>query len=541
MGRRCYRWTSTRKEFVLMVEYMGMATQFLYFSLGMIATGGVASQVLKLRNKPDKLSKNEIRNPKELKSVMGDDGLRLSENVRLKEKYDFEGVCLVAPTGAGKTTSLFLNNLLDNSIRGSYIVTDPKGEIYELTSNYQKNVCGRKVYKIDFTDITHSERYNLLSGCKTTEDVVQLASSLLLNGALSIELESGKKAGGVEWIQMAEPLLSAVLLYVRDLEKPFNTIEFAIQLILSLNNKQMYNLIERSKNIDALSQYDTFLMVGGADRTEGSIKITLASNMRLFTSRDVNNIGIDTTFSIDKFREEESILYVIYPERKCNYLAPFIAPLFSQFMDKLLDNFNSNSLPVHFMFDEFGNVGMLSNMKVNVATVRSRKINMTLCLQSITQLQQIYGLDNSKTILNNLKTKIVLAGVSDVDTLRYISTLCGVEEITTKNVSYSGEKQSQSYSKSKKNIFEDGELRTIEDGTGILIIGNKMPVIDHIVPYYKTSLNGNVGVKVDYPKYKSINYNFRSEIDMIKAMDKEVEKDNDYARRTIRQIFEEES
>ena len=421
------------------------------------------------------------------------------------------------------------------------MVTDPKGELYKLTSGYQKNICKRKVYKIDFTNTDYSERYNLLSNCKNSEEVIQLASNLLLNGALSIELASGKKAGGVEWIQMAEPLLAAVMLYVRGLEKPFNTIEFALQLILNLNNSQLKGLIDKSRNVDAITQYDIFLMVGGADRTEGSIKITLASNMKLFTTKDVNRISIDTTFSIEDFRRDESILYVIYPERKSNYLAPFIAPLFSQIIDKLIDSYNNKSIPIHLLFDEFGNIGMLSNMSINAATVRSREISLVTCLQSITQLQQVYGLNSSKTILNNLKTKIILPGVTDIDTINYISSLCGIKEINTKSTSYSGEKESTSYSKSKKKIFEDGELRTLEDNKALILSNNKMPVLDDITLYFQSELKENVMEEVKYRKLYSNIYSFKKEIDNIKSLNNEQELEDDNARRTLRQIFTKES
>ena len=524
-----------------MITELGMMTQFLYYTLGLVTTGGLYASVVKLINKPEKLANNDIKNYKELNGVTGEGGLKLSKNVTLKQKYDFEGVCMIGSTGSGKTTSLFLNNLLDNEIRGSFIITDPKGELYELTSGYQRDICGRKVYKIDFGNTDYSERYNLLANCKNSEEVIQLASNLLLNGALSIELASGKKVGGIEWIQMAEPLLASVLLYVKDLEKPFNTIEFALQLILNLNNSQLKGLITKSKNIDAITQFDIFMMVGNADRTEGSIKITLASNMKLFTTKDVNKISIDTTFNIEDFRREESILYIIYPERKSTYLAPFVAPLFSQLIDRLLDSYNCKSIPAHIMFDEFANVGMLSNMSTNVATVRSRKVSITICIQGITQLYQIYGEHNTKAILNNLKTKIVLPSVTDIDTLNYISNLCGVKEISVKSVSYSEQKQSSNYSKTKKKLFEDGELRTLTDNTALIVSGNKMPVIDEVAPYYKTELKSNVFEPVKYVKYSGYAYNIKSEIEKLKLMEEDKELEDDNARRIIRQIFKEES
>lgn len=524
-----------------MLAEIGLASKFLYSTLGVTLFTGAFTMINNYKNKPDILAKNSIKDFGELKSLMGDDGLRISKNICLKEKFDFEGICLMGSTGSYKTSTLFLNNLLNDKLRGSFVVTDPKGELFELTSGYQRNVCGRKVYKIDFTNTDYSENYNLLANCKDSEEVIQLAGNLLLNGALSVELASGKKAGGVEWIQMAEPLLASVLLYVKDLEKPFNTIEFALQLILNLDGEQLKGLIDNCGNLDALTQYNIFLTVGGADRTEGSIKITLATNMKLFTTRNVNKISIDTTFNIEDFRKEESILYVIYPERKSSYLAPFIAPFFSQIIDKLLDCYNKNSLRIRLLFDEFGNIGMLSNMSVNSATVRSRNINITACLQSITQLYQVYGQDASKTILNNLKTKIILPGMSDVDTLKYMSSLCGLQEINTQSVSKADSKQSTTFAKSKKNIFEDGELRTLEDFTALIVTGNKMPVLDEIEPYFLTDLANNVLEPVKYEKAKSLFFDIRNEIQKIKEMsiqnNIELEVKNDKAEAITRRIF----
>lgn len=507
-----------------MIPEFALIYYFLYGTLGACGITLGANIFRNIRHKPGKLANNEIKNYKELKSLIGDEGMLISKNIRLNEKTDYEGICLVGPTGSYKTSTLFMNNLLENKLRGSFIVTDPKGELFEKSSSFQKNICGRKVYKIDFINNSYSEKYNLLEGCKNTEEVLQLASSLLINGALSIELMTGKKAGGIEWIQMSEPLFASLLLYTKNLKKPYNTVEFALTLLITLSSENLEKLIIGSNNFDAITQYNIFKQVGGADRTEGSIKITLTTNTKIFTDRNVNKINSETTFNIENFRKEESILYIIYPERKSSYLAPFIAPLFSQIIDKLLDNFNEKSLPIHLLFDEFGNIGMLNNMSVNASTVRSRKISLSICLQSLSQLSQVYGEKNAKSILTNLKTKLILPGVSDTDTLNYISNICGNGEIMTKSVSVSGDKQSYTISQTKRRLFEDGELRTLKDRNILVIVDNRMPVIDKIEPYFETDKISNISNPVMYYKAKEYNYNLLSEIERLKTSNvKEVE------------------
>lgn len=477
-------------------------------------------------NKVGQLATGHLISKDKIEDIIGETGLILSKDIQLKEKYDFEGSVTFGPTGSGKTTSFFFPNLLSNNIKGSIIVTDPKGELFKLTSKYQEKVCKRKVLKFSPLEPETSERYNLLTSCKDNSEVIELASTLLFNGALSIELATGKKTGGAEWIQMAEPLLAAALLYAKNLEYPYNNIEFAFKLIINLDTRQLDSLISNSNNIDAITQFNIFKTVGGADKTEGSIKITLASNLKLFTDNRINVVGSENTFNIENFRKEPTILYLTYPENKSSYIAPFIAPFFSQAMNKLIENYNEDSQTIHLFFDEFANVGMLNNMSTNVSTIRSRKISMNICLQSITQLYQVYGRDNGKAILNNLKTKIILPGLSDIDTTNYLSNLCGNKEITICNTNSNKNSTTHSYSKTKIKLFEDSELRCLEDNQLLLITSNKQPILTTQNRYYENNIyTNNIYQTSTYVKKNSITkFDIEKEINKLKL---QIELNND--------------
>ncbi len=509
---------------------MDIIEQFKLFTMlggGGLVAGEILSCYLKNKtSKVDKLATSFIASKNSIEDITGETGLILSKDIQLKEKYDFEGSVTFGPTGSGKTTSFFFPNLLSNDLKGSIIVTDPKGELFKLTSKYQEKVCKRKVLKFSPLEPGRSEKYNLLTSCKDNSEVVELASTLLFNGALSIELATGKKTGGAEWIQMAEPLLAAALLYAKNLDYPFNNIEFAFKLIINLDAEQLERLIINSKNIDAITQFNIFKTVGRADRTEGSIKITLASNMKLFTDHRINASGIENTFNIEKIREEPTILYLTYPENKAAYIAPFIAPFFSQAMNKLIEAYSNDSLPITMLFDEFANIGMLSNMSTNVSTIRSRMISMNICLQSITQLYQVYGRENGKAILNNLKTKIVLPGLSDIDTTNYLSNICGNKEITICNTNVTKQSTTHSYSKTKIKLFEDSELRCLEDNQLLIITSNKQPILTTQNRYYENNIyTNNIYQSTNYVKKNRIQkFDIEKEIKRLKL---EIEKDDD--------------
>lgn len=428
----------------------------------------------------------ELKNYEELNGYLGNDGLLISENIRLKEKFDFENVLLLAPTGVGKTSRYFMNNLLDSEMKGSIIVIDPKGELFEKTSYYQQEICHRKILR--FAPLEPSgEQYNLLEQCEDATEVCQLASTLLMNGSLSLELSTGRKAnGGIEWLNMAEPLLAAAMLYCRSLPSSYNTIQNALKLIIETQPVKLDLLLSNDLSEDVRTQYNIYRTVAQAANTSASIKVTLASNMKLYTDNKLSLTTNSTTFTAEQLRKEPTALYISYPERKSAYLSPFIAPFITQLIDKMTDCYTYASEPITFLLDEFANIGMINNFQQYVAVSRSRRMSFSVCLQSLSQLNQIYGRENANTILNNLKTKIVLSGLSDSGSLEYFEELAGKTVINTMNENKDKDGNSSfSYSTQVRNVMNKDEIRRLEDRHCLVIMGNRQPVLDYQIPYYE--------------------------------------------------------
>ncbi|WP_278279696.1 type IV secretory system conjugative DNA transfer family protein [Clostridium sp. DMHC 10] len=115
---------------------------------------------------------------------------------------------MVAPTREGKTTSVFIPNLLENNLKGSIVIADPKQELYEKTHKYQESI-GRKT--ILYNPFDMKIQYNPIKNCKNDREIIEISQNLLINGALSYELQTGKKSGGLEWIQSSQGLFTALL------------------------------------------------------------------------------------------------------------------------------------------------------------------------------------------------------------------------------------------------------------------------------------------------------------------------------------------
>ena len=466
------------------MEYLGMIKAFTIMS----AIGISGAQALIYANKKtrsDQLASAKFGDKKDLKKVLGN-GIQLSKDIGISQKYSFEGVCIFGPTGAGKTSSIYIPNLLSESLEGSIVVLDPKGELYHKTSHFQRTVCKRKVIRFAPLDPKISSRYNLLENCKDTTEVLQLAQTLLNNGALSIELSTGRKSGsGAEWITMAEPLFASSLLFVKGLGKPFNTIEYALQLLIKLSTNELFYLFEYCNNEDAKMQFDIFKTVLDANNTVSGIKITLASNTKLFVDPKINEVSSYSDFSFKDFRKEKTIVYITYPEHEAVYISPFMASFFTQMLNTLIEEYKPGRENITIFFDEFANIGRVSNMVGYASTVRSRNISLNICLQSITQLEMIYGKDEASAIINNLKTKVILPGLSDFPTMTYVNKLSGIQEVDMVTMN-TDKDNNHSYTSTvgMRDLIWPDEVRRLRDNEVLIITNNKNPIMQQQNVYF---------------------------------------------------------
>lgn len=512
------------------MEFIAGVKAFTIFAGSTMVGGEILAYYLKtrLQKNTNKLANGHVITKDDILDILGNDGLKISKDIQLKEKYDYEGSVIFGATGSKKTTSIYVPNLLTNDIKGSIIVSDPKEELFKLSSGYQKEVCKRKVLKFSPLEPNYSEKYNLLTSCKDNMEVLELAESLIFNGCLSIELSTGKKAGGIEWIQMATPYLSSALLYCKNLEYPFNTIEFAFQLLITLKDKELEPLFMNSKNYDCITQWRIYKSVGKADRTEGSIKITFATNMKLFVDERINKTCSQTTFNFEDFRKEPTILYICYPEHKANYISPFVAPFLSKMFNDFIENYNNKSLPITFLIDEAGNIGQISNLANKASTVRSREISVNICLQGLTQLYQVYGRDNAKSILNNLKTKMIFPSITDDEALNYISNLCGEKEIEVISKSENKTGTSTSTNKTKIMMFSKSDLRCLNDDEFLLITSNKQPILSKQNTYFTNNeYTSNIKNQIRIERKPVKRYDLLDHIEDLKV-DLAIEKEDNF-------------
>jgi len=424
--------------------------------------------VLLFKKNKQKLATSRLGTQKDVEKLLGVDGLIISRNFQLSYKKTQEGVVVISPTGGGKTTGIFLPNLLSNSMpKSSIVITDIKKELWNLTSDYQKSI-GREPILLEI--LGESGNYNPLDHCSDFTEMKDLASNLLQNGELAIQLNSGRTGGESTWINAAIPLWTATLLMCK-------TISGALKVLINTPSLELADKFESCGNKDAIEQWRIFASSAGSPKTYSSTVSTLLSSLQLFTDHNIIKTTSKSDFKPQDLRKKPIALYIVYTANKANYLSPFLSIFYSQLIDKIMQ---SEGLPVEFLMDEFANLGRISNFAQIVSVARSYKLGFCVCLQNIAQLVNIYGKNNTTTILNNLKTKCVLPSLSDYEALQYLSNLCGDKEVKTESINDKG----KSHSMTTRKLFTPDEIRRLNDEEILIIPHNKLPFLDNQNLYY---------------------------------------------------------
>lgn len=135
--------------------------------------------------------------------------------------------------------------------------------------------------------------------------------------------------------------------------------------------------------------------------------------------------------------------------------------------------------PVHFIFDEFANIGTIPQIEETIAVTRSRNIGITIILQSMSQLESKYD-KKAQTIVDCCDSTLFLGGKSN-STNKEIAEMIGKQ--TIHQMTYN-ESSGQSSSASKnlqiqgRDLIDAAEIGKMSRRKAILLIAGTNPLMD---------------------------------------------------------------
>ena len=366
------------------------------------------------------------------------EGIILAEDNYLPlNKRGNVNVMVIGGSGTGKSASYSIPNAYQ--LLGSYVFTDPKGELYDKTAGYLRQ-NGYKIKVLNLVHPQYSDGYNPLMHVASEIDVDIIANTIV----------KGQKTEGTAtdpfWDDSAEMLLKALIYYLMA-TRPDEEQNLAscAELVRAANSNGGSNLLTELMSqlpYDHPARMNYKSIEIAPEKTYSSILSTLQSKLGKFDSKEIAEVTSTDTIDFEQIGNEKTAVYVISSDTHGAYdflLTIFFSQMIQQLYD-LADNSPGLKLkvPTYFILDEFANIGRIPDFDKKISTSRSRAISFSVILQNLDQLEAIYEKAH-ETIIGNCDTHLFL-GSNSQKTVEYFSKALGEKTISHASTSINRDK-----------------------------------------------------------------------------------------------------
>lgn len=407
------------------------------------------------------------------------------ENGDLVQLYTEQGnhAGVIAATRLGKTTSYVVPTIISfakQKVKKSFMVSDPKGEIYRITAATLKKQ-GYKVKLLNFRDYKHSEFWNPLTPIfrkyKKASAVYDSVEAVPADGGwkyrfngktyddqaqLNKDIEDERKAilddlsNDID--NMGAMMVSTLVERdptwengVRDLFKAF------LYAMLEDSELKENPITEETFSLDTMFKIKSTFSDGKSGHFDGGyfssrdIKSraymlakpiildvtgnTRGSYMSVWQTKFTGYMELVTrkitscnSFEIEELGEGPIALFVCYRDElkaHFNTITMFVQNAYKFLIEKASRNRDGKlKVPFYFILDEFGNFAKIKDFETTISACAGRNIWFILIIQSYAQLIAVYGMEISPIIRDNLNVHVFF-GSNNPETIEEFSRECG--------------------------------------------------------------------------------------------------------------------
>ena len=404
---------------------------------------------------------------------------------------------LAAPTRSGKGVGIVIPNLL--SYKGSVVVLDIKQENFNLTSGYRKEVLGQEVYLFNpFAEDGRTHRWNPFTYVSSDPD--QRVSDLMSIAAM---LYPDGDSRDKFWVAQARNAFLAFSLYCFDEHEAmadFPVVDKENEPACTLG--KIYRL--SSGNGTELKEYFTSLsqqpylseatktafsgLISQEKETFGSIMGTFKEPLNPWINPVIDAATSADDFLLTDVRKKKMTIYIGILPNKLAESRVIVNLFFSQ-----LINQNTKELPQDnpdlkhqcmLLMDEFTSIGKVEIIAHSVSYMAGYNIRLFPIIQSVAQLDAVYGKEYARTIITNHALQIIYTPREQQDANEY-SEMLGYTTVKRKNVSR-GRERSISESEERRALMLPQELKAMsQDKEIILYEGMSHPAQVGKIRYYQ--------------------------------------------------------
>lgn len=414
----------------------------------------------------------------------------LSQNVRIgldgKKHRRNLNTLVIGGSGAGKTRFYAKPNILQCNT--SFVCLDPKGELLRDTGNLLEKE-GYVIRVIDLIDMSKSHGYNPFAYIQDDKDVLKLITNLIRNTT-----PKGAQSNDPFWEKSETALLEALCLYlINEAPEEEQNFSMVMEMIVAAEPKeddedyispldQLFIELEKDKPESlALKQYKIYKQAAG--KTAKSILISVGVRLAAFNLESIASLTHYDELELEKMGERKTALFAVIPDNDStfNFLIGMLYTQLFQMLYYSADIIHHGELPipVHFMMDEFANVALPDEFDKLLATMRSRRIFVSIIIQNLAQIKALYK-DAWESIVGNCDELYYLGG-NEQSTHKFMSEYLGKETLDTNTYGKSSGRNgnySTNYQQAGRELLTADEVRLLDNDYALLFIRGELPILD---------------------------------------------------------------
>lgn len=362
-------------------------------------------------------------------------GISLFPGIEIPMRRELDNFFIYGKQGAGK--GVVGKPLVNQAInRGDWVL------IYDEKREYTEIFLSDSAVLISPSD-ARSDVWNPSLDVDSHESAGSFAECLIS--------EAGKDPF---WVNGARQILTGCLIYLIDRKKPWGWRQ--LDEVLGLSTSDLKRLLTTHLPIAAK-------LVEEDSKTTQSIMAVISTQLNWISSlAKIWPSSHKGTFSVSNWLDEDGSRKVVIIANNPTFQS-IASPLCTSFMtlatERLLALSDSDFRRVWFSLDELGNLKKSPNMLRLLSLGRSKGARVIAGIQSISMLREIYGEENSESMLSLFGSVITLSTGSFGDTAKKAAEALGekVIEIPVRSIDSQGN-QSYTYQQQSEQVINASDI-----------------------------------------------------------------------------------
>ena len=331
-------------------------------------------------------------------------------------------IAVFGASGSMKTRAYCINRILQSVAKGeSLVITDPKSELYEKTSEYLRSQ-GYEVKVFNLVTPESSDSWNCLTEIGGDELMAQLFCDVIIKN-------TGSERGDHFWDSAEMNLLKALVLYVEQGYPPERKNIGQVYTLLTLSSEKELNSLFEMLPSTHPAKAPFAIFKQASETVRSGVIIGLGSRLQVFQNSKIRSITAYDEIDLELPGKKPCAYFCITSDQDSTF--DFLSSLFLSFVFIKLVRYADQhcpggklDVPVHVLGEELTACGVIPDLSRKISVIRSRNISMSCVFQNLAGLQNRYPYNQWQEILGNSDIQLFLGCVDEL-TAKYISDRAG--------------------------------------------------------------------------------------------------------------------